>query len=120
MLQFFGNPLDNDDGNDQNATLRGAASSNNIFLHFPDGNLGIAGGATSDANCTTPDGECTGGDIYGEVWAKTWGQTSGASSGNGVQIVVPKDLANALGPDKAYITDYIAIGVNSWSNYNLD
>ena len=117
-LQLFGSGDDPDNKNpDQYATIRGAASTNNLFIHFPDGHLGIAGGATSNANCTSPDGECTGGDIYGAVWAKTWGKTSGASSGNGVQIVVPKDLANAIGPQKAYITDYVAIGVNKWSNY---
>lgn len=117
LLQLFGNNDPDDTLTDQSATLRGAADSNHLFVHFPDGNLGIAGGATNNTLCDDITGECTGGDIYGAVWAKTWGQTNGGSSGNFVQIVVPKELANAQDNKDVYITDYVSIGVTKWSNF---
>ena len=126
---MLGKKADDDDTNDQDFTLRGAADSNNLWAYFPDGHLGIAGGAQDNADCEILAdgslGECTGGDIYGAVWAKSWGETNGASSGTGVQIVVPADMGQQLynnwGPDFAIgLRDYVALGVTRWSSFVLD
>ncbi len=129
-LGLFGNPQDPTDAiKDQNFTLRGAAGANNIWAYFPDGHMGIAGGASDNTECETLEdgslGECTGGDIYGAVWGKSWGQTKGASSGNGVQIVVPSNmgeqLLNAFGSDYAVgVREYVAKGVSKWSSQIVD
>ena len=128
-LSLLGKKADDDDTNDQDFTLRGAADSNNLWAYFPDGHLGIAGGAQDNADCEILAdgslGECTGGDIYGAVWAKSWGETNGASSGTGVQIVVPADMGQQLynnwGPDFAIgLRDYVALGVTRWSSFVLD
>ena len=128
-LSLIGNEVDDFDNNDQQFTLRGASDSNNLWAYFPDGHLGIAGGAQDNAHCETLSdgslGECTGGDIYGAVWAKSWGQTNGASSSTGVQIVVPPDMGQQLynnwGPDFAIgLRDYVALGVSKWSSFVVD
>ena len=129
-LGIFGNPIDPTNAiEDQNFTLRGASDTNNLWINFPDGNLGIAGGAQDNANCEILDdgslGECTGGDIYGAVWAKSWGETNGASSGTGVQIVVPPKMGNQIynnfGEEYAIgLKDYVALGVTKWSSFTID
>ena len=129
-LGLFGNSFDaNNHVVDQEVTLRGAADTNNLWMYFPDGNLGIAGGAQDNSDCEELDdgsmGECTGGDIYGAVWSKTWGQTNGASSGTGVQIVVPDDMGQQLYNNygTAYaigLRDYVALGTSKWSSFIIE
>ena len=118
---LFGRPIDPANSlEDQKVILRGRASTNNMWAYFPDGHLGIKGGAQNDALCDE-SGECTGGDIYGAVWSKQWG----LSNGTGAQINVPEDMGqqlfNTFGP--AYgigMKDYIAIGVSQWSSFTVD
>lgn len=128
-LSLLGKEADDDDTNDQEFTLRGAADTNSLWVYFPDGHLGIAGGAQDNADCEVLEdgslGECTGGDIYGAVWAKSWGETNGASSGTGVQIVVPADMGQQLynnwGPDFAIgLRDYVALSVSKYSSFVID
>ena len=129
-LGIFGNSIDPTNAvEDQDFTLRGASDTNNLWINFPDGNLGIAGGAKDNANCEILEdgslGECTGGDIYGAVWAKSWGETNGASSGTGVQIVVPPKMGNEIynnfGEEYAIgLKDYVALGVTKWSSFTID
>jgi len=129
-LGLFGNPIDPlNTRTDQVFTLRGAADTNNLWAYFPDGDLGIAGGAQDNANCEVLEdgslGECTGGDIYGAVWAKSWGEANGASAGTGVQIVVPPKMGNYIynnfGEEYAIgLKDYVALGITKWSSFTID
>ena len=118
---FFGRPIDpTDQLDDQTVILRGRASTNNMWAFFPDGSLGIKGGAGDDVNCDST-GECTGGDIYGAVWGKNWGE----SNGTGAQIAVPADMGqqlyNNFGTSYGIgMKDYVAIGVSKWSSFILD
>jgi len=115
---LFGNPIDPTDQNaDQNVILRGNANTNNMWVYFPDGNLGIKGGAGDDVNCDT-QGECTGGDIHGAVWGKSWG----LSNGTGAQITVPADMGQMIFNNygAAYgigMKDYAAVGVADWRSF---
>ena len=118
---FFGRPIDpTDQLADQRIILRGSASTNNMWAFFPDGRLGIKGGANNNTYCDT-SGECTGGDIYGAVWGKRWGE----SNGTGAQIAVPADMGQQLYNNfgTAYgigMKDYVAIGVSKWSSFIID
>ena len=118
---FFGRPIDpTDQHDDQTVILRGRASTNNMWVFFPDASLGIKGGAGDDVNCDST-GECTGGDIYGAVWGKNWGE----SNGTGAQIVVPADMGqqlyNNFGTSYGIgMKDYVAIGVAKWSSFTID
>ena len=118
---FFGRPADPDDlYTDQTVILRGSASTNNMWAYFPDGNLGIKGGAGDDVNCDSL-GECTGGDISGSVWGKNWGE----SNGTGAAITVPKDMGqqlfNAFGAQYGIgLRDYVALGVSKWSSHIIN
>ena len=120
-LGLFGRPIDPANTlDDQEVILRGRATTNNMWAYFPDGHLGIKGGAADDVQCDDL-GECTGGDIYGAVWGKQWG----LSNGTGAQINVPEDMGqqlfNTFGP--AYgigMKDYIAIGVSKWSSFTVN
>ena len=117
-LGLFGNPID--PGNtttDQLVRLAGASAANALWAYFPDGDMGINGGAKETADCDA-DGECTGGDINGAVWAKEWN----GSSSNVAQLVVPADIGtqlfNKFGPQFALgIRDYVALGVSHWSSW---
>ena len=118
---FFGRPVDpTNKSDDQRVILRGRASTNNMWAFFPDGSLGIKGGAGDDVNCDST-GECTGGDIYGAVWGKNWGE----SNGTGAQISVPSNMGQQLYNNfgVAYgigMKDYVAIGVSKWSSFIID
>ncbi len=118
---FFGRPVDpTNESDDQRVILRGRASTNNMWAFFPDGSLGIKGGAGDDVNCDST-GECTGGDIYGAVWGKNWGE----SNGTGAQISVPSNMGQQLYNNfgVAYgigMKDYVAIGVSKWSSFIID
>ena len=91
-LGLFGRPIDPANTlDDQEVILRGRATTNNMWVYFPDGYLGIKGGAADDVQCDDL-GECTGGDIYGAVWGKQWG----LSNGTGAQINVPEDMGQQL------------------------
>jgi len=120
-LGLFGRPADpTDQKTDQRVILRGRASTNNMWAFFPDGSLGIKGGAGDDVNCDTT-GECTGGDIYGAVWGKNWGE----SNGTGAQIAVPADMGqqlyNNFGTKYGIgMKDYVAIGVSKWSSFTIN
>ena len=88
-----------------------------MWVYFPDGNLGIKGGAGDDVNCDT-QGECTGGDIHGAVWGKSWG----LSNGTGAQITVPADMGQMIFNNygAAYgigMKDYAAVGVANWRSF---
>ena len=119
-LGLFGRAIDPTNSiSDQEVILRGRATTNNMWAYFPDGHLGIKGGAADDVQCDEL-GQCTGGDIYGAVWGKKWG----LSNGTGAQINVPDDMGqqlfNTFGP--AYgigMKDYIAIGVSKWSSFTM-
>jgi hypothetical protein len=132
-LGLFGRPIDptNQDNPDQNVLLAGGAIATKLWAFFPDGNVGINGGAKASAICDA-NGECTGGDIYGAIWAKSWGgavcdecdelKTSGGSSSTVAQLVVPGDMGtqlfNSFGPQYALgIRDYVAVGVSRWSSF---
>jgi len=118
---FFGRPADPDDlYTDQTVILRGSASTNNMWAYFPDGNVGIKGGAGDDVNCDSL-GECTGGDISGAVWGKNWGE----SNGTGAAITVPADMGqqlfNAFGAQYGIgLRDYVALGVSKWSSHIIN
>ena len=118
---FFGRQIDPTNQHvDQRIILRGSASTNNMWAFFPDGSLGIKGGAQNDSYCDS-NGECTGGDIYGAVWGKNWGE----SNGTGAQIVVPADMGqqlyNNFGTSYGIgMKDYVAIGVAKWSSFTID
>jgi hypothetical protein len=118
---FFGRPVDpTNEFDDQRVILRGRASTNNMWAFFPDGSLGIKGGAGDDVRCDDY-GECTGGDIYGAVWGKNWGE----SNGTGAQISVPSNMGQQLYNNfgVAYgigMKDYVAIGVSKWSSFIVD
>ena len=121
-LGLFGRPIDPANSlDDQEVILRGRAKfTTNMWAYFPDGYLGIKGGAQNDVECDDL-GKCTGGDIYGAVWGKQWG----LSNGTGAQINVPDDMGqqifNTFGP--AYgigMKDYIAIGVSQWSSFTVE
>ena len=120
-LGIFGREIDpTDQFTDQSVILRGGASTNNLWVYFPDGRLGIKGGAGDDVNCDS-NGECTGGDIHGAVWGKFWGE----SSGTGAKITVPANMGqqifNNYGAEYAIgMRDYVAIGVSKWSSFVLN
>ncbi|MDA9149112.1 hypothetical protein N9N71_01085 [Synechococcus sp. AH-229-G18] len=118
---FFGRPIDpTDQYTDQSVILRGRGSALNMWAYFPDGDLGIKGGAGDDVSCDT-NGTCTGGDIYGSVWAKKWGQ----SCGTGAAIVVPPDIGKEIKEEYGSeysigMRDYSAIGVSKWKSFIVD
>lgn len=120
-LGLFGREADpKHEKDDQTVILRGRASTNNMWAYFPDGSLGIKGGAQNDLECDS-SGECTGGDIYGAVWGKNWGE----SNGTGAQIAVPADMGqqlyNNFGTKYGIgMKDYVAIGVSKWSSFTID
>lgn len=119
-LSLFGNPRDNSIETHQTVMLSGAskpAKAANLFAFFPDGTVGINGGAQGTAICDEETGECGGGDVYGSVWAKEWN----GSNSNNAQLVVPANMGDQLytylGKDFAIgIRDYVALGNNSWAN----
>lgn len=128
-LSLLGNEADqNNDNPDQQVLLAGGASTTNLWAFFPDGSVGINGGAKNEAVCDD-SGECTGGDIYGAVWAKSWGGAKcdgctsvAGSSSNNAQLVVPSDMGEQMqyyfGRNYAIgIRDYVAAGVTHWSSH---
>ena len=87
-----------------------------LFAFFPDGTVGINGGAQETAECDETE-ECGGGDIRGAIWAQTWD----GSNANNAQLVVPPDMGDQLwnysGRDYGIgVRDYVALGNNSWAN----
>ena len=118
---FFGRPADpNNEHTDQTVFLRGSASTNKMWAYFPDGDMGIKGGAGDDVKCDT-DLECTGGDISGAVWGKNWGE----SNATGAAITVPKNMGqqlyNAYGAEFGIgLRDYVALGVSKWSSHIIN
>ena len=85
-LAIFGNEIDPNVPN-QSVTLSGKSQIDNAWLFFPDGTVGINGGAN---NPSCAGGVCTGGDIHGPVWADIFN----GSNSNKAEITVPEDLAD--------------------------
>jgi len=110
-----------------------APKAANLFAHFPCGQVGIKGGAQSEAECNTtnpsitpetagedeiPYGDCGGGDIRGVVWAERW---EGSKSTN-AQLVVPPNAADDGLKHQGFeysisVKDYVAVGTNSWFGF---
>ena len=119
-LSLFGNSRDNSSSTHQTVMLSGVSKPQpkaaNLFAFFPDGTVGINGGAQGTAECDETE-ECGGGDIRGAVWAQEWN----GSNSNNAQLVVPPDMGdqlwNHIGMDYAIgVRDYVALGNNSWAN----
>ena len=123
-LGLFGNPADNNDSNDQSVLIAGASTSNNLWIYFPDGRIGINGGSKGEAldeygvPCDENTADCTGGDIYGAVWGKEWRGSSSTVASVNVPDEFPTDIFNDYGESYALgIRDYIAAGVTFWRSF---
>jgi hypothetical protein len=79
-FRIYGNPADNDNGNDQSFTLNGGSSTTNLFIYAPDATVAINGGSSNP-------------DISGAVWVKTWD----GSNSNNAEISVPSNMGSLLG-----------------------
>jgi len=119
-LSLYGNPRDDSSTNNQTVMLSGVSKPEpkaaSLFAFFPDGTVGINGGAQETAECDETE-ECGGGDIRGAIWAQTWD----GSNANNAQLVVPPDMGDQLwnysGRDYGIgVRDYVALGNNSWAN----
>ena len=119
-LSLYGNPRDDSSTNNQTVMLSGVSKPEpkaaSLFAFFPDGTVGINGGAQETAECDETE-ECGGGDIRGAIWAQIWD----GSNANNAQLVVPPDMGDQLwnyaGRDYGIgVRDYVALGNNSWAN----
>ena len=124
-LGLFGRPADPDnDFTDQSVNIAGASTSNNLWIYFPDGKIGINGGSKGIAldedgeTCDELSEECTGGDSYGAVWGKEWNGSSSTIASVNVPDEFPTDIFNDYGENYALgIRDYVAAGVTFWKSF---
>lgn len=124
-LGLFGHPADSlNVVPDQSVNIAGASTSNNLWIYFPDGKIGINGGSKGIAidedgeTCDELSEECTGGDIYGAVWGKEWNGSSSTVASVNVPDEFPTDIFNDYGENYALgIRDYVAAGVTFWKSF---
>ena len=92
-----------------------AGKGKNLFAFFPDGTVGINGGAQGTAICDEETGECGGGSLW-----ICLGQRMEWLNSNNAQLVVPANMGDQLYTYlkrfRDYIRDYVALGNNSWAN----
>ena len=115
---LFGQPIDNDQSNDQEVEVAGNSKIDNMWVFFPDGKVGVNGGGKVTVSCT--GGDCSGGNFHGAVWAKEWGM----SQSNAAAITVPANFGEEIETYyKGYsfgMKDYAAVGVSEWNNLITD
>ena len=117
-VAFFGNPIDNNNSNDQLVELKGRTKMNSVFIYMPDAKVGISGGGNVSYSCS--NGNCTGGNFHGAVWAKEWG----LSGSNTARITVPNNMGEdieALYPNfRLGNKSFVAAGTLGFKTINLN
>lgn len=106
-LGFFGLSRSTSSVPSQTVTLQGGAQAVGMFLFFPDGRVGIYGGAS------TPD-------IIGAIWARAYG----GSNSNRVELAVPPNMGsllwNTYGTEFGLgVREFAAVGTTAWRTFQL-